>query len=60
MYLIIITLKNKPQDLEKAYTGDGYLINSEFLNGLTVELAKEKIIKEIEKLRIGQKKYHID
>ena len=24
--------KNKPQDLEKAYTGDGYLINSEFLN----------------------------
>ena len=52
--------KNKPQDLEKAYTGDGYLINSEFLNGLTVELAKEKIIKEIEKLRIGQKKYHID
>ena len=48
--------KNKPQDLEKAYTGDGYLINSEFLNGLTVELAKEKIIKEIEKLRIGQKK----
>ena len=48
--------KNKTQDLEKAYTGDGYLINSEFLNGLSVELAKEKIIKEIEKLKIGQKK----
>ena len=47
--------KNKPQDLEKAYTGDGYLINSEFLNSLTVELAKEKIIKEIEKLNWTKK-----
>ena len=29
--------------LDKAYTGDGKLINSNFLNGLNVEKAKEKI-----------------
>ena len=31
--------------LDKAYTGDGKLINSNFLNGLNVEKAKEKISK---------------
>ena len=31
--------------LEKAYTGDGRLINSDFLNGLNVKEAKEKISK---------------
>ncbi len=31
--------------LEKAYTGDGSLINSDFLNGLNVKDAKEKISK---------------
>ena len=31
--------------LEKAYTGDGKLINSDFLNGLNVKEAKEKISK---------------
>ena len=31
--------------LDKAYTGDGKLINSDFLNGLNVKEAKEKISK---------------
>ena len=42
--------------LSEAYIGDGKMINSDFLNGLSVEQAKSKIIKEIEKLKIGEKK----
>ncbi len=42
--------------LSEAYVGDGKIINSDFLNGLNVEQAKTKIIKEIEKLKIGKKK----
>ncbi len=44
------------KNLSEAFTNDGTLINSDFLDGLTVEQAKDKIIKEIEKLRIGKKK----
>ena len=40
----------------KAYTEDGIIINSEFLNGLNIDEAKEKIINEIEKRGIGKKK----
>ena len=50
---------NKPKNfsvLSEAFVDDGTLINSDFLNGLTVEQAKAKIIKEIEKLKIGKKK----
>ena len=43
-------------ELSEAYIGDGTLINSKFLNGLKVEQAKSKIIKEIEKIKIGKKK----
>ncbi len=39
-----------------AYTDDGEIINSEFLNGLNIEEAKKKIITEIEKKQIGSKK----
>jgi len=48
-----------PKDFSKineAYTGNGTLINSDFLNGIEVELAKTKIIKKIEELKIGKKK----
>tara|TARA_B100000959_G_scaffold196236_1_gene205213 strand:+ start:1678 stop:4191 length:2514 start_codon:yes stop_codon:yes gene_type:complete len=48
-----ITENNK---MKEAYTGDGKIINSEFLNNLTVEKAKEKIIEEIEQKKIGNKK----
>ena len=42
--------------LKKAYTGDGKIINSEFLNNLNIEDAKRKIILEIERKKIGKKK----
>jgi len=42
--------------LKKAYTGDGKIINSEFLNNLNIEDAKKKIILEIERKKIGKKK----
>tara|TARA_B100000902_G_scaffold129948_1_gene129008 strand:- start:2796 stop:5312 length:2517 start_codon:yes stop_codon:yes gene_type:complete len=46
----------KQSDLTAAYTGTGKLINSDFLDGLNIEKAKEKIIQEIEKKQIGKKK----
>ena len=39
-----------------AYTENGIIINSEFLNGLNIEDAKNKIISELENKRIGKKK----
>ncbi len=38
------------------YEGDGLIINSDFLNGLTIQEARNKIIKIIEEKRIGTKK----
>jgi len=38
----------------EAYTGDGTLINSEFLNGLDVESAKSKAIEKLKELGIGE------
>ncbi len=40
----------------EAFTQDGIIINSNFLNGLKIEEAKDKIIKEIEIKNIGRKK----
>jgi len=48
--------KDKYKIKETAYTGDGKLINSEFLNGLNVAQAKKKIIDTIEKKSIGKRK----
>ena len=48
----VVGEKNKKKDFSKisqAFTEDGNLINSSFLNDLSVSEAKEKIIKEIEK-----------
>jgi leucyl-tRNA synthetase len=42
--------------LREAYVHNGTLVNSEFLNGLSVENAKIKIINEIERKKIGKKK----
>jgi len=50
---------NKSKKFDKiteAYTLSGTLINSSFLDGLDVETAKIKAIKEIEKKNIGKKK----
>jgi len=38
---------------DEAYTGDGKIFNSDFLDNLTVEEGKKKIISEIEKKKIG-------
>ena len=53
---IIEVIKNNNSFSEKAYTGDGLLINSDFLNGLKIGEAKEKIINQIENKGIGKKK----
>ena len=53
---VIEVIKSNNSFSEKAYTGDGLLINSDFLNGLKVGEAKEKIINQIENKGIGKKK----
>jgi leucyl-tRNA synthetase len=47
---------NDNSELEEAYTDSGNIINSDFLNGLSVNQAKEKAIIEIEKKKIGKRK----
>lgn len=43
-------------DVQKAaYTDDGIIINSSFLNGLSTNEAKQKVIEEFEKLGIGKR-----
>ncbi len=41
---------------EAAYTGDGKIINSEFLNGMTIKDAKEKVISMLSEKNMGEKK----
>lgn len=41
---------------DKAYTDDGYIINSDFLNDLNVEDAKKNIIQKIDEKKIGNSK----
>ena len=41
---------------QEAYVGDGTMINSEFLDGLTIEAAKEKIASQLEERGIGARK----
>ena len=45
---VVSDLGGKKQNLIEAYTGPGKLVNSDFLNNLTVEEAKIEIIKRIE------------
>ncbi|MDZ7773934.1 MAG: leucine--tRNA ligase [Balneolaceae bacterium] len=53
--LPIVRTVQPPEDFEgTAYTGEGPAINSEFLNGLSVEEAKEKIISWLEDEGYGQ------
>ena len=48
--------KSDAKELIEAYTGDGRLVNSDFLNGLDITSAKKKIIEKIEKDKIGKSK----
>ena len=43
--------------LSEAYTGNGKIVNSDFLNGLTVTDAKEKIISKIEKTNLEKEDF---
>ncbi len=52
----VVSSDVKNTELQQAYTGNGQIINSDFLNGLQVEEAKEKIINRIETKKLGQKK----
>ena len=52
----VVSDENNNRNLKEAYTGNGKIINSSFLNNLDIAKAKEKIISEIEKLNIGKKK----
>ena len=50
---------NKSQDIkikDEAYIDDGFIINSDFLNDLSVSEAKRKIIKIVEDKKIGNSK----
>ena len=54
--IIEVVSNENESKLEKAYTGPGKIINSEFLNGLDISEAKEKIIREIESKKLGVRK----
>jgi leucyl-tRNA synthetase len=56
---VVAENKDKPKafiNINEAYTSDGTMVNSDFLNGLNVESAKIKAIEIIKKKQIGQKK----
>ncbi len=52
----VVSNNDGNKGLEEAYTGSGKLINSDFLNELDVEKAKEKIISKVEETGLGRKK----
>ncbi len=54
--LKVVSNGNENSNLKEAYVGGGKIINSDFLNGLDVIKAKEKIIKVIEEKSIGESK----
>ena len=53
---VVYQMKTKKKNLKEAYTGNGKLINSDFLNGLDIDEAKEKIIKKLKKKNWEKKK----
>ena len=54
--IIKVVSDGKNGELSEAYTGNGEIINSGFLNKLDISSAKEKVINEIEKKGIGKRK----
>ena len=45
--IIKVVSNGNDEELKEAYTGSGKLINSDFLNDLNIDEAKQKIIKEL-------------
>ena len=54
--LQVVSDEKSVSNLKEAFIGDGKIINSEFLNGLSITEAKEKIIEQIEAKNLGQRK----
>jgi leucyl-tRNA synthetase len=54
--ICVVSENGEDKNLNEAYTGPGKMINSQFLNGLNFSDAKERIINEIEKKKIGKGK----
>ena len=54
--IIKVVSDGEESELTEAFTETGSMINSDFINGFNVEEAKNKIIEEIEKLSLGQRK----
>ena len=57
--IIPVVSPNKSKNIEiknEAYTDKGYIINSDFINGLDTEKAKKKIIEELKNKNIGNSK----
>ena len=52
----VVSDGNDKEILSEAYTGPGKMINSDFLNGLEYNKAKEKIIDKIEQNKLGKRK----
>ncbi len=52
----VVANENENRTLTEAFTGSGNLINSDFLDGLDVKAAKNKIIDEIETKKLGTRK----
>ncbi len=52
----VVSDEKGDKELQEAFTGEGKIINSEFLNGLEINKAKERVIDTIEKNRLGTRK----
>ena len=54
----VVVSKNskESEELKEAYTGAGKIINSDFLNGLSIDEGKKLIIKKIEDNKLGKGK----
>jgi len=54
---VVSPKKSESVNIENnAYVEDGYIINSDFLNGLKIEEAKKNIIKKLQENKIGNSK----
>ena len=54
--VIKVVSDGKKEPLKEAYTGNGKIINSDFLNNLDIIKGKEKVIQEIENKKLGKRK----
>ena len=54
--IVVSNDEKNSKELKEAYTGPGKIVNSDFLDGLTIDEAKKIIIKKIEEKNIGKGK----